>query len=109
MMVRRTNCTVVCSASSVTGASTPLRADLDKMVLQMAHDEWKSTVRATRVRDGGDESDGCEFVAAMMVVQRKHSRFRQTKLYPQNPRKRHSHESSLVYPDGQLHNEHDEP
>lgn len=72
MMVRRSSCTVVCSASSVTGASTPLRADLDKMVLQMAHDEWKSTVRATRVRDGGDESDGDEFVAAMMVVQRKH-------------------------------------
>jgi hypothetical protein len=57
-VVKRTTWTAVWRPSRVTGASIPLRADLDRMVLRMAHEEWKSTVSATLVRDGGADSTG---------------------------------------------------
>jgi hypothetical protein len=56
MTVRSKTWMVVWRARRVTGASTPLRADLERMVLQMAHDEWKSTTRAIFSLDGGRDS-----------------------------------------------------
>jgi hypothetical protein len=66
--VRRRAWTKVCSASSVTGASMPLRADLERIVLRMAHEEWKSTVRVTRKREGGGRASSGGFAASMAKV-----------------------------------------
>jgi hypothetical protein len=65
MIVSNKTCIVVCSASNVTGASTPLSADLERIVLQIAHDEWKSTTRATLIREGGGRFStwGCSAAA----------------------------------------------
>lgn len=53
IVVNKITWTVVCRAKRVTGASTPLRADFDKMVLQIAQDEWNRTVKATLVLEAG--------------------------------------------------------
>jgi hypothetical protein len=45
-----------------------VRADLERSVLQIAH-EWKSTVRATRARDGGG---GGSMTAKGSFVRRHH-------------------------------------
>lgn len=37
----------------------PLRADLERIVLQIAQAEWKQIVRAMRLRDGGLAVSGC--------------------------------------------------
>jgi hypothetical protein len=38
-VVTSTTCTIVCRANSVTGALTPFSADLERRVLQIAHEE----------------------------------------------------------------------
>ena len=68
MIVSNTTCIVVCSASNVTGASTPLSADLERIVLQIAHDEWKSTTRATLIREGGGRFSTWDCSAAAIVT-----------------------------------------
>lgn len=55
--VKSTTWTNVCNASKVTGASMPLSADLDIKVTETAQLEWNSTVKATFVRDGDEDSD----------------------------------------------------
>ena len=60
--------TKVWRARRVTGASTPLSADFERIVLRMAQEEWKRTVRVTRSRDaGGFVSSGAFDAAAMMM------------------------------------------
>jgi hypothetical protein len=48
-------CTAVCNASNNTGSSTPLRADLEMRVTEIAQAEWNKTVAVTFSREGGGE------------------------------------------------------
>jgi hypothetical protein len=66
MAVRRRAWTTVWSARRVTGASMPLRADLERMVLRMAQVEWKRTVRVTRRREGGGRASSGGLAAAIV-------------------------------------------
>lgn len=59
MPVMRITWTAVCRANNVTGASMPLRADLERIVLRIAQEEWNSTTMATRdLEAGGDSGRG---------------------------------------------------
>jgi hypothetical protein len=59
MAVRRRTWTVVCSASSDTGSSTPFSADFEMRVTLIAHVEWNRTVAATFNLDGGGGGARC--------------------------------------------------
>lgn len=62
MVVSSTTCTVVWKASNVTGASMPFNADLERIVLKMAHVEWKSTTKAIRRLEGGGRASGASLI-----------------------------------------------